>query len=196
MSKPLVRDNFGQFQKYATVHLTKRLKEIAQATEVNVSKIVADKLEKTYKDNVLLSYGPRSQAGREVMAYNKKRKSLEDEDRESGIKSPRRGRKKQTYKHSGTFLDSIRVEIEDKVVKVKISDDKPYDDGKFPSDIYVYLTEGTRGGGFYSYHDKRDKEGSISWAYNYPTPAHLFEEHTKVQMKSFLDTLEPAIKRR
>ena len=32
------------------------------------------------------------------------------------------------------------------------------------------------------------------WAYNYPTPKHLFEEHTREQMKGFLDTLETDIK--
>lgn len=196
MAKPVMRDNFGQFQKYATVHISKQLEKIAKETEINVSKVVADKLEETYKTNVELSYGPRSQRGREVEAYNKEKKALEEEDKKVGIKSPRRGRKKQTYKHTGTFLESIHVEVEDHVVKVKISDDKPYDDGKLPSEIYEYLTKGTEGGGFYSYHDQRDEEDTVSWAYNYPTPAHLFEEHTKAQMKGFLESLERDIKSR
>lgn len=196
MTKPTLRDNFGQFQKYTTIHITKQLEKIAKETEVNISKIVADKLEETYKTNVELSYSPRSQRGRAVEAYNREKKALEEEDRKKGIKSPRRGRKRKTYVHTGTFLESIHVEIEDHVVKVKILDDKPYDDGTLPSEVYKYLTKGTEGGGLYSYHDQRDDEENISWAYNYPTPAHLFEEHTKLQMESFLNSLENDIKSR
>ena len=201
MAKPSIRDNFGRFQKYATVNITKQLEAIAKETEVNVSKIVADKLEETYKTNVELSYGPRSEQGREVEAYNKQRKTLESEDKKAGIKSPRRGRKKQTYHHTGTLLNSIYTEIEDHAVKIKIRDDT-YPDGASTIEVYEWLTQGTKGGGFYPYIKQTGKDStdpnnySTVWAYNYPTPAHLFEEHTKWQMEGFLDSLETDIKSR
>lgn len=185
--------NSSKWQKYATVLITNQLKKMAKETETNVSQLVADKLKETYKRNVLASYAPRSKKGFEVEAYNQERKRLEDEDRKAGIKSPRRGRKRKTYVHTGTFLESVHVKIEDHLIKVVISNDKPYDDGKLPTDIYKYLTKGTDGGGTYAYHDSRNG-GELMWAYNYPTPKHLFEEHTREQMKGFLDTLETDIK--
>ena len=203
MAKPMMRDNFGQFQKYATVHISKQLEKIAKEIEINVSKVVADKLEETYKTNVELSYGPRSQRGREVEAYNKEKKALEEKDRKAGIKSPRRSRKKQTYKHTGIFLKSIYTEIENNVVKVKIRDDIYPDGGASTTQVYKWLTEGTRGGEKpYPYiahqgNDPTDPDSySTGWARNYPTPAHLFEEHTKLQMESFLNSLENDIKSR
>lgn len=196
MPKPMIRNNAGRFQKYASVYLTKRLREIAEKTEHNVSEEVAKKLEETYKTNVELSYGPRSERGREVEAYNKSRKALEDEDRKLGIKSPRRGRKRKTYIHTGTFLGSIYTVIENHTVKIKFRNRSYPNGGKSVKEVYTYLTEGTKGGGMYPYHDKRDPDGTVSWAYNYPTPAHLFEEHTKLQMKGYLNSLERDIKSR
>lgn len=162
--KPQMRDNFGRFQKYATVNIKKQLEKIAKETEVNVSEVVAKKLKEVYKANVEASYGPRSNTSME-------------------------------YEHTGIFLESIDVVIEDRAVKVKIRDDKQYPNGKLPSQVYVYLTKGTTGGGNYYFENPNNEGETLLRAYNYPTPAHLFEEHTKVQMKGFLDTLETDIKK-
>ena len=170
MAKPKLRNNAGQFQKYATVYITKQLEDMAKELEVNITKVVEEKLLETYKNNVLLSYSPRSQKGREVKEYN------EDPYRAH--------RKKLTYHHTGTFINSIDTEVDNKLVKVIIRDNQ-YENGKSTTEIYKYLTEGTVGGGTYPYRDG----GETKWAYNYPTPAHLFEEHTKLQMKGFLDNL-------
>ena len=35
---------------------------------------------------------------------------------------------------------------------------------------------------------------NTGWSRNFPTPAHLFEEHTKIQMEGFLEMLESDIK--
>lgn len=174
--KPRLRNNIGQFQKYATVRITKKLGAVAEETERDVTKIVKEKLLETYKTNVLLSYGPRSQAGREVKEYN------EDPYRAH--------RKKLTYRHTHTFEDSINVVVDDKTVKIVI-EDAMYPDGASTEEVYKWLTEGTVGGGTYKFYTKK----GAKWAYNYPTPAHLFEEFTKIQMKGFLDSLENDIRK-
>ena len=42
MRKPQLRNNVGQFQKYATTVITKNLKQIAEETGVNVRRVIAD----------------------------------------------------------------------------------------------------------------------------------------------------------
>ena len=49
MKKPKLRNNVGQFQKYATIVITKELEQVAEETGVNVRLVVADKLKETYK---------------------------------------------------------------------------------------------------------------------------------------------------
>lgn len=179
--------NSSRWQKYATVLVTKQLEQIADSLEKDATEIIKDKLLETYKQNVLASYSPRSEAGFEVQAYNKAQKSREAKE---GYKR-RLHRKTLTYRHTGTFLDSIKTEVKDKTVKIVIDGTKTYDDGTPVTEVYEYLTKGTNGGDkTYAY----QTDNGIMGARNYPTPAHLFEQHTKEQMKGFLDNFESNIK--
>ena len=191
--------NSSRWQKQATVLITKQLEQIAEEVEKDATKIIEDKLLETYKENVLASYSPRSEAGQEVQAYNESRKQLEQEDRELGIKS-RRGRKRLTYRHTNIFVDSIYTEVRNKTVMIKIRDEQ-YPDGASTTQVYEWLTKGTKGSDKpYPYvkvvgKDATDPNNySTGWARNYPTPQHLFEEHTREQMKGFLDNFASNIK--
>ena len=185
MAKPKIRDNFGRFQKQATINVTKKLAQVAENVEVDIIKVVEDKLLETYKNNVLLSYGPRSSKGREVAEYNKKAKEAEEADKQTGINARHR-RKKLTYRHTNTFINAIQTEVEGNKIKIVLNDNT-YPNGKSVAEVYKYLTEGTMGGGTYTF---MNEKGETKWAYNYPTPAHLFEEHTKIQMQGFLENLD------
>ena len=191
--------NSSRWQKQATVLITKQLEQIAEEVEKDATKIIEDKLLETYKENVLASYSPRSKAGQEVQAYNESRKQLEQKDRELGIKS-RRGRKKLTYKHTNIFVDSIYTEVKNKTVMIKIRDEL-YPDGASTTQVYEWLTKGTEGSDkSYPYIKVTGKDAtdpnnySTGWARNYPTPRHLFEEHTREQMKGFLENFQGNIK--
>ena len=194
--KPTLRDNFQRFAKNATINLTKGLQEEAERLQKDISKDIEKKLLETYKDNVIKSYTPRSEVGFKVAEYNAKRKQLEQEDRKKGIMNSRRGRKKLTYRHTNTFLNSIDTSNDGKTVKIIIRDVK-YDDPtginrsapKSTVEVHDYLTKGTKGGGIYPY----KKDGKTQYAPNYPTPAHLFEEHTQLQMNAYLDILKQDI---
>lgn len=191
--------NSSRWQKQATVLITKHLEQIAEEVEKDATKIIEDKLLETYKENVLASYSPRSEAGQEVQAYNESRKQLEQEDRALGIKS-RRGRKRLTYRHTNIFVNSIYTEVKNKMVMIKIRDEQ-YPDGASTTQVYEWLTKGTEGSDKpYPYvkvtgKDTTDPNNySTGWARNYPTPRHLFEEHTREQMKGFLDNFASNIK--
>ena len=191
--------NSSRWQKQATVLITKQLEQIAEEVEKDATKIIEDKLLETYKENVLASYSPRSEAGQEVQAYNESRKQLEQKDRELGIKS-RRGRKKLTYKHTNIFINSIYTEVKNKMVMIKIRDEQ-YPDGASTTQVYEWLTKGTKGSDkSYPYIKVTGKDAtdpnnySTGWARNYPTPRHLFEEHTREQMKGFLENFQGNIK--
>ena len=176
-----LRDNIGRFQKTATIHITKQLEQIADNLEKDATEIVKDKLLETYKNNVLASYSPRSEAGLEAKEYNdyqkKKKKKL----------GTRLHKKKLTYRHTNTFIEAIKVEVQDKTVKIVIDENKTYEDGTPATEVYEYLTKGTNGGeNTYAY----QTEDGTTGAKNYPTPRHLFEEHTREQMKGFLDNFE------
>ena len=98
--KPRIRNNAGQFQKYATVYITKELEAIAEDTGVNVRKVIADKLDESYKDNLKASYGPRSQAGRNVSETHKRMTS--------------------TYEHEHKMEEAVKTIVDNKTVKVVI----------------------------------------------------------------------------
>ena len=191
--------NSSRFQKYATVLITKQLEQIADTVEKDATKIIEDKLLETYKQNVLASYSPRSEAGQEVQAFNKAQKQREEQDKEEyGIKS-RRSRKKLTYRHTNTFVNSIYTEVKNKTVMIKIRDEQ-YPDGASTTQVYEWLTKGTKGSEKpYPYisvsgNSTNPNNYDTGWARNYPTPRHLFEEHTREQMKGFLDNFEANIK--
>lgn len=175
--------NSSMWQKYATVLITKQLEEIAEEYEKDVTTIVEEKLLETYKANVEASYTPRSSLGMETKEYNEYQKSREAKE---GHKR-RLHRKKQTYHHTGKFLEAIHTEVKNKVVKIVIDETATYDDGTPVTEVYEYLTKGTNGSEHqpYSY----ESENGLEFRKNYPTPKHLFEEHTREQMRGFLDNL-------
>ena len=168
--------NSSRWQKQATVLITKQLEQIADDVEKDATEIIK------YKENVLASYSPRSQAGIETQEYNAYQKSREQK------LGTRLHKKKQTYHHTGIFIDSIYTEVNNKTVKIKIRDET-YPDGASTTQVYEWLTKGTEGS------DKTNPDNySTGWARNYPTPPHLFEEHTREQMKGFLDNFGENIK--
>lgn len=175
MKKPKLRNNVGQFQKYATIVITKELEQVAEETEVNVRLVVADKLKETYKQNLIASYGPRSEEGRYIVETHK--------------------RKTSTYTHEHKLEEAINTIIDGKTVKVVIDESKTYDDGTPVTQVYEWLTRGTNPpkNSWYR-HDLDSNEGTWTFYRNYPTPAHLFEEHTNVQMQGFVDSLANEIK--
>lgn len=188
MAKPRLRDNANRFQKYTTVYITKELEKQAKALDFDIKQDVANKLKETYVDNVLASYTPRSVRGQEIKKYNEDKYTTH--------------RKKVTYRHTGIFANSIYTKIDKNNIKVMIRDEQ-YSDGASTIQVYKWLTEGTEGGNSaYPYikmqgTSKSDPNNySTGWSRNFPTPAHLFEEHTKVQIKGYLDTLSSDIKTR
>lgn len=186
--------NSSRWQKYATVLVTKQLEQIANNIEKDATKIIEDKLLENYKENVLASYTPRSEAGLEAQEYNKYQKSREQK------LGTRLHKKKLTYRHTGIFLDSIYTEVKNKTVMIKIRDEQ-YPDGASTTQVYEWLTKGTKGSEkSYPYiktsgNDTTNPDNySTGWARNYPTPRHLFEEHTREYMKGFLASFEENIK--
>ena len=177
-----VRDTAGKFREHAAVFITKELEKEAEEVGVNVRRVVADKLEESYKRNLELSYTPRSAEGWETMMHN--------EDPYTTHK------RKLTYKHTNTLKDKgVYVDITDDLVAVKIKEVQ-YDDGKknprTTIDVYNYLTKGTQATGEnYAY---KAKDGTISGGNNYPTEIHRFEDWTRVEMRGFIDSLKGNLK--
>lgn len=191
------RDNFGRFQKDLTINIQKHLMKKAEELRTDVELVVADKLEETHKTNVIASYYPRARSEQAKVEYNKTKKAEELEDKNIGINS-RRSRKKLGYTHTGTLENAIHSKIEHKNryesrVKIVVESVEYPDTGHRKSgpvsttEVYEWLKNGTTGGGHYWF---TNKDGQRPTAYNYPTPAHLFEQHTIVQMKGFLSTLD------
>ena len=186
--------NSSRWQKQAAVLITKQLEQIANDVEKDATEIIKDKLLENYKENVLASYTPRSEAGLEVQEYNEYQKSREQK------LGTRLHKKKLTYRHTGIFLDSIYTEVKNKTVMIKIRDTQ-YPDGATTTQVYEWLTKGTKGSDKpYPYVKVTGKDAtdpnnySTGWARNYPTPRHLFEEHTREQMKGFLASFKENIK--
>lgn len=148
------------------LHVSKQLDKIAKRLEVNLAKVLEDKLLETYKTNVQLSYSPRSDNGNYIS---------------SG-----------TFVDS--VYTKVENDAQGTVIKVMIKDvpyDTPYPEGRSTVDVHTFLTEGTEGGGEYPYYGP---EGQVKFAHNYKTPKHYFEEHTVEQMRGFIDSLEADIK--
>ena len=184
MSKPKLRmTGSSRWQKQATVYITKALEEEAELLELNLKQMVKDKLQESYVKNVRASYTPRSMKGQEITKYNKEQKEL---DEQSGGKSHR---KKLTYRHTGMFANSIYTKIDGKYVKVMIKDEQ-YPDGASTTEVYEWLTKGTNGSDKpYPYIKKQGDQYGTGWSRNFSTPAHLFEEFTKVEMEGYIDSL-------
>lgn len=177
MAKPKLRMiNSSRWQKHATLMITKALDEEADLLGLNLKRIVKDQLQKTYVKNVRASYTPRTVRGQEIVAHNKDPYNTH--------------KKKLTYRHTGIFADSIYTKIDDNYVKVMIRDEQ-YPDGASTTEVYKWLTEGTEGSDKpYPYINKQGDQYSTGWSRNFPTPAHLFEEFTREEMKGYLESLE------
>jgi hypothetical protein len=165
--------NSSRWQKHATVMITKELEAIAENTGVNVRLVIRDKLDESYKRNLTLSYGPRSSRGVEAQETHKRNTS--------------------TYTNTHTLEEAINTIIDGDYVKVVVDETKKYGgDREVPATkVIKWLSEGTRGGGKKTgyYKDENDE-----WHYNYPTPVHPFEEHTRNEMLGFLDSIEGDIR--
>lgn len=193
------KDNFGRWQKTITVNLKKHLLKEAEQLQVDIGQVVADKLEEVHRANVVASYYPRSKGEQAKAEYNKTKKAEEKEDLEKYDIKSRRSRKTLSYIHTGTLEEAIHTEVEQKnkyecrvVVKIRPEPypvDHPRRDNKLVTavDVYQWLREGTKGGSDYWF---TNKQGKRPTAHNYSTPAHLFELHTTLQMKGFIDSLD------
>lgn len=192
------KDNFGRWQKTVTVNITKKLMKEAEEMRIDIEKIVADKLKETHKANVIASYYPRARGEQEKVEYNKAKKAEEAEKNKGkyGKDRKRLSRKTLSYEHTGTLEGAIDTKIENKsryeskvsiIIKpIPYPNDGHRDKTITATQVYEWLREGTRGGGHYWF---RNKDGERPTAYNYSTPAHLFEMHTSLQMKGFIDSL-------
>lgn len=198
MASSHYRDNFGRWQQKVTVNITKKLIKEAEDMRINLEQVVADKLKETHKANVVASYYPRARGEQEKVEYNKIKKAEEAEKNKGkyGKNRKRLSRKTLSYKHTGILEEAIDTKIEKKSrYESKVSiiiKPKPYpnnghrDKTITATQVYEWLREGTNGGGRYWF---RNKDGERPTAYNYPTPAHLFEMHTSLQMKGFINNL-------
>lgn len=198
MASSHYRDNFGRWQKIVTVNITKKLMQEAEDMRIDLEQVVADKLKETHKANVVASYYPRARGEQEKVEYNKAKKAEEAEKNKGkyGEDRKRLSRKTLSYEHTGILEGAIDTKIEKKSryeskVSIIVKPDPYPNDGHrdktiTAAQVYEWLREGTNGGGEYWF---VNKDGKRPTAYNYPTPAHLFEMHTSLQMKGFIDSL-------
>lgn len=175
------RNNLGQWEKGASILITKKLRAIAEDKEKKVKEVVREKLKYTYIKNVYESYSPMSVHGKEVQEYNATHKH----------------QKRQTYHHTGLLLESIDAVIDKNVIKIVI---KPgmYDNGTTTKQVHDWLAEGTTTHpkkDSYPYADIRGSKSTTGWASYNPTPKHLFKEHTLIQMEGFLESLMNDLKK-
>lgn len=197
------KDNFGRYQQYATINITKAMAKYAEECNVDIAKAVAEQLEKVHKANVEASYYPRARSEQAKMEYNKSQKQLESEYNEDKAKKDKKRfrRKTLSYKHTGTLLTAIHADVEKKsryelraVIKIR---PEPYPDNHYRKDekdvtaidVYQWLREGTEDSGKTYWFTNQQGERPV--AYNYSTPAHLFEMHTQIQMQAYMRTLTP-----
>lgn len=174
--------NSSRFQRQATVMITNQLEAIADETGVNVRKVIADELRESYKRNLKLSYTPKSAKGWETMMNNE-------------YDPYNTHKRKLTYRHTDTLYKAVYASIEGKYVRIRLKEDE-YDkgDGHTVSveEVYNYLTKGTNknSGVNYAY----TSDGVTGGGNNYPTEKHHFEDWTRLEIISFLESLGGDIK--
>lgn len=167
----------GQFTKGVSILITKELKAAADACDIRVKAVVKDALEQKYKDNVLASYAPTSDKGKEIAEYNKTHKKRQLVSH---------------YHHTGTFLRSIYAAIDGNTVVIKQRPLK-YDDGTSVETVHEWLTKGTTKTPKHDqYYFKKD--GKTILVDYHPTPIHPFELNTLIDMTGFMDSLAADIK--
>lgn len=200
MARSHYRDNFGRWQKTVTVNITKKLAKEAEEMQINLEQIVADKLKETHKANVVASYYPRARGEQAKVEYNKAKKAEEAEKNKGkyGEDRKRLSRKTLSYRHTGTLEEAIDTKIEKKgkyeskvsiIVKpIPYPNDGYRDDIITATQVYEWLRKGTKGSNKKYWFINKNNNAPI--ARNYPTPAHLFEMHTSLQMKGFMQSLD------
>lgn len=200
MARSHYRDNLGRWQKTVTTNITKKLAKEAEEMQINLEQIVADKLKETHKANVVASYYPRARGEQAKVEYNKAKKAEEAEKNKGkyGEDRKRLSRKTLSYRHTGTLEEAIDTKIEKKgkyeskvsiIVKpIPYPDDGHRDKTITATQVYEWLREGTKGSNKKYWFINKNNNAPI--ARNYPTPAHLFEMHTSLQMKGFMQSLD------
>lgn len=158
-----VRDNFGRFQKYATINLTKHLQEVAKQTGGILREDIANKLLETYRDSIVASYIPSRSTMRPYEHTGKLLDSISVRIKNDKISIHVDGRK--TYRNGSV--------------------------SKKVTQIYDYLTEGTDA--THKLYKYVDSNGKVQYAYDLGTPEHNFEEVTKAHMINYLHELEQRI---
>lgn len=187
-TKPRTKDNAWRFRRESTVYITKYLEglvtNIANDIEVNVKQIIADKMEETYKDNIRQSYTPRSAKGYETMLHNADPYNTH--------------KRKITYHHTNTLVDSVSATIKGKYVSIKIDGRRRYkkfgENRSIPvTQVYEWLTQGTKTaiGQNYAY---TAKDGKVYGGRNWPTEKHDFNLWTQLEMNAFVKMIESEIK--
>lgn len=169
-----VKDNFGKFEKNATIRISKDLTELSDNLGLNIKPIIRDELVKTLRSNIYASYGPATLKGKEIDKYNQEHKH----------------QKKQLYHHTGTLVGAVYGSIEGNKVQALIRDDK-YADGTSAKDVYQILKQGTPiapSGDHHSYYTVKDngKEGYYEYI---SQPPHPFEQQTIADMKVYLQKM-------
>ena len=200
MARSHYRDNFGRWQKTVTANITKKLAKEAEEMQINLEQIVADKLKETHIANIKASYQPRSTGEQAKVEYNKAKKAEEAEKNKGkyGEDRKRLSRKTLSYRHTGTLEEAIDTKIEKKgkyeskvsiIVKpIPYPDDGDESKPVTATQVYEWLRKGTNSSNKKYWFT--NKSGKTPNARNYSTPAHLFELHTSLQMKGFMQSLD------
>lgn len=158
-----VKDNFGRFQKYATINLTKHLQEVAEQTGGILREDIAKKLLETYRDNIVASYITSRSTMHPYEHTGKLLESLSVKIEDTKVRIHIDGRKR--YKEGSK--------------------------SKKVTQIYEYLTEGTDA--THKLYKYKDSNGKIRYAYDLGTPEHNFEEVTQAHMLNYLHALKQRI---
>lgn len=174
MAKFRGRNKLGQFDKNTSILITKALQNIADEVAIRVKPVVRDELERTYRYHVYTSYTPATKEGANIKKYNETHTH----------------QKKQLYHHTGIFASSIKGLIEGSTVKIVI-EPKSYPDGQSTTEVYEYLTKGTR--------KKSNKtgyyyDGGEEFSTYISTPKHNFEQRTLDEIEIYLNNLADDLK--
>lgn len=168
------RNELGQFTKGVSLLVTKELRELADISEIRAKALIRDELDLKLKANIRDSYAPNSPEGQRIKAYNE---------------NPNHKRKLAAhYHHTGTLIESINTVIDGNTVMVK---QKPltYDNGASAEQVYDWLVKGTTKTPKHDHYFFTNKKGERKLAKYYPTPKHLFEQHTLAQIDGFMEGL-------
>lgn len=159
-----LRDNFGRFQRFATVNLTKQLQQVADTTGNNIREDLAKTLKEKYKENVLASYGPRE------------------------------GSAGFGYEHENLFYDHIEVKVEQDKVQIVVEEaNYPNGKSTLEVHDYLTYGTTPDNTKKQEYRFQGDN-GNWYTAKNYETPIHPFEDHTMNQMRAYIDSITSDVK--